>query len=238
MSVRVTGITKRFGNESAAAVAEASFEARPGEITTLLGPSGSGKSTLLRLVAGLEVPDSGGVAIDGKDVTGVSPRDRGVGFVFQSYALFRHMSVFDNVAFGMRIRKRPKADVKRRVEELLTLVQLPGYGARFPSELSGGQRQRVALARALGTEPRVLLLDEPFGALDARVRLELREWLVGCSSAQTKRDDASWSAGTIRKQAFELSQQVVLLHDGRVVQAGAPHELYDQTRPRRSSPRF
>jgi sulfate transport system ATP-binding protein len=225
MSVRVTGMTKRFGaSTGSAAVADASFEARPGEITTLLGPSGSGKSTLLRLVAGLEVPDAGRVLVEERDVTRVSPRERNIGFVFQSYALFRHMTVFDNVAFGMRIRRRPSADVKARVEELLSLVQLPGYGGRFPSELSGGQRQRVALARALATDPRVLLLDEPFGALDARVRIELREWLVGFQK-QTK--VTTLLVTHDQEEAFELSQHVVLLHDGRIVQAGAPHELYD-----------
>jgi sulfate transport system ATP-binding protein len=226
MTVRVESITKRFGpSDGAAAVCEASFEARSGEITTLLGPSGSGKSTLLRVVAGLEEPDSGRVLVDDRDVTNVSPRDRNVGFVFQGYALFRHMTVFDNVAFGMRIRKRKAADVKAKVEELLALVQLPEYGLRFPSELSGGQRQRVALARALATEPRVLLLDEPFGALDARVRVELRDWLLGF---QQKTRVTTLMVTHDQEEAFELSEHVVVLSEGRVVQAGAPDELYDR----------
>jgi sulfate transport system ATP-binding protein len=225
MSVAVTSVTKHFGPKSnAAAVSGVSFAAAPGQITSLLGPSGSGKSTLLRLIAGLEQPDSGTIVLEDRDVTRVSPRDRKVGFVFQNYALFQHMSVFDNVAFGMRIRKRPKVEVKQKVEELLSLVRLPGLAARFPSQLSGGQRQRVALARALATEPRVLLLDEPFGALDARVRLELREWMA---EFQTLTKVTTILVTHDQQEAFELSQHVVLLHDGRVEQAGPPHELYD-----------
>jgi sulfate transport system ATP-binding protein len=225
MTVRVESIVKRFGNSSqAAAVADVSFEAKPKAITTLLGPSGSGKSTLLRLIAGLETPDAGRVFIDGQDVTTLSPQHRNVGFVFQSYALFRHMSVAENIAFGMKIRNLPKAQVKERVAELLKLVQLPDYGARFPSQLSGGQRQRVALARALAIEPKVLLLDEPFGALDTQVRLELREWLhtlherTGITTLLVTHD---------QEEALELSQHVVLLNQGRVAQAGSPHDLYD-----------
>ena len=225
MSVAVTEVTKNFAPRTgAAAVSGVSFEAASGEITSLLGPSGSGKSTLLRLIAGLEQPDSGRIVLEERDVTRISPRDRRVGFVFQNYALFRHMSVFDNVAFGMRIRKKSKPEVKRKVDELLALVQLPSLGARFPSQLSGGQRQRVALARALATEPQVLLLDEPFGALDAKVRLELREWLAGFQK-QTKVTTILVTHD--QQEAFELSQHVVLLHEGRVEQAGAPHELYD-----------
>ncbi|HVU06037.1 MAG TPA: ABC transporter ATP-binding protein [Polyangiaceae bacterium] len=224
MTVSVASITKRFGDVFAA-VREASFEAKPGCITTLLGPSGSGKTTLLRIVAGLEEPDSGTVTIGGKDVTHVSPRERNVGFVFQGYALFRHMTVFDNVAFGMKIRGRKREEIRKRVSELLTLVQLPEYGGRFPSELSGGQRQRVALARALATEPSVLLLDEPFGALDAKVRVELREWLrefqkrTGVTTIMVTHD---------QEEALELSDHVVVLSEGAIVQAGAPHELYDR----------
>jgi sulfate transport system ATP-binding protein len=225
VSVAVETVTKRFGSrDGAAAVAEVSFRAKVGEITSLLGPSGSGKSTLLRMIAGLESPDSGAIVLGGRDVTHVSPRDRRVGFVFQNYALFRHMTVFDNVAFGMRIRKRNKAEVKRKVGELLSLVQLPDLGGRFPSQLSGGQRQRVALARALATEPEVLLLDEPFGALDARVRLELREWLA---SFQQKMKVTTVLVTHDQQEAFELSQHVVLLHDGKVEQSGSPHDLYD-----------
>ena len=226
MTVRVEQVVKQFGNstQQAAAVAGVSFEAEPGAITTLLGPSGSGKSTLLRLIAGLESPDAGRVFIDGKDVTGLSPRDRNVGFVFQSYALFKHMTVADNIAFGMKIRRLPKARVTERVRELLALVQLPDYGNRFPAQLSGGQRQRVALARALAIEPKVLLLDEPFGALDTQVRLELRQWLhtlherTGITTLLVTHD---------QEEALELSQHVVLLNHGRVAQAGSPHDLYD-----------
>jgi sulfate transport system ATP-binding protein len=225
MTVRAENLTKQFAAKGTPAVFDAAFEAKPGEITTLLGPSGSGKSTLLRLIAGLEVPSGGRVFIEDKDVTSVSPRERNVGFVFQSYALFRHMTVFENVAFGMRIRKRAKAQIAARVDELLALVQLPGYGARFPSELSGGQRQRVALARALATDPRVLLLDEPFGALDAKVRIELREWLV---EFQRKTRVTTLLVTHDQEEALELSQHIVLLQDGRIVQSGTPHELYDR----------
>jgi sulfate transport system ATP-binding protein len=225
MTVRVETIVKHFGSSrEAAAVAGVSFEARPKAITTLLGPSGSGKSTLLRLIAGLEVPDEGRVFIDDQDVTTLSPQHRNVGFVFQSYALFKHMTVADNIAFGMKIRRLPKAQVTKRVAELLGLVQLPGYGARFPAQLSGGQRQRVALARALAIEPKVLLLDEPFGALDTQVRLELREWLLalhertGITTILVTHD---------QEEALELSEYVVLLNQGVVAQAGSPHDLYD-----------
>jgi sulfate transport system ATP-binding protein len=218
-------MVKRFGTSSeAAAVSDVSFDAQPKAITTLLGPSGSGKSTLLRLIAGLETPDAGRVFIDGKDVTRLSPQHRNVGFVFQSYALFKHMTVAENVAFGMKIRHLPKDQVKARVAELLKLVQLPDYGTRFPSQLSGGQRQRVALARALAIEPKVLLLDEPFGALDTQVRLELREWLLtlhestGITTLLVTHD---------QEEALELSQHVVLLNHGRIAQAGSPHDLYD-----------
>jgi sulfate transport system ATP-binding protein len=225
MTVRVETITKQFEKSAGVpAVNGVSFEAKPGVITTLLGPSGSGKSTLLRIVAGLEEPDSGRVFIGDSDVTTVSARHRNVGFVFQSYALFRHMTVFDNVAFGLKIRGAKKSVIKDTVESLLARVQLPGYGGRFPSELSGGQRQRVALARALAIEPRVLLLDEPFGALDARVRVELREWLHGFQ-AQTQ--VTTLLVTHDQEEAFELSDHVVLLHDGKVAQAGAPHALYD-----------
>jgi sulfate transport system ATP-binding protein len=225
MTVRVERMIKRFGNTTqAAAVAGVSFEARPKAITTLLGPSGSGKSTLLRLIAGLEVPDEGRVFIDGQDVTALSPQHRNVGFVFQSYALFKHMTVADNIAFGMKIRRLPKEQIGKRVEELLALVQLPGYGARFPAQLSGGQRQRVALARALAIEPKVLLLDEPFGALDTQVRLELRQWLLtlhertGITTILVTHD---------QEEALELSEHVVLLNQGQIAQAGSPHDLYD-----------
>jgi sulfate transport system ATP-binding protein len=190
----------------------------------LLGPSGSGKSTLLRVIGGLETPDRGRVLIEGKDVTSLSPQHRNVGFVFQSYALFKHMSVAENIAFGMKIRGLPKAQVQKRVTELLALVQLPEYGARFPSQLSGGQRQRVALARALAIEPKVLLLDEPFGALDTQVRLELRQWLM---SLHEQTGITTILVTHDQEEALELSQHVVLLNQGRVAQAGSPHDLYD-----------
>lgn len=225
MTVSVENIIKRFGSTAEpAAVANVSFQARPKAITTLLGPSGSGKSTLLRLIAGLEVPDSGRVFIDGQDVTTLSPQHRNVGFVFQSYALFKHMTVSDNVAFGMKVRGLPKTQVKERVAELLKLVQLPDFGSRFPAQLSGGQRQRVALARALAIEPKVLLLDEPFGALDTQVRLELREWLL---SLHERTGITTLLVTHDQEEALELSQHVVLLNHGKVAQADSPHQLYD-----------
>ncbi len=224
MSVRTEIVSKRFAARGPAAVDNVTFEAKPGAITTLLGPSGSGKSTLLRLIAGLERPDGGKISIDGKDVTHVSPRERNVGFVFQSYALFRHMTVFENVAFGMRIRKLGKERIQERVLELLSRVQLAGYEGRYPSQLSGGQRQRIALARALATDPKVLLLDEPFGALDTKVRIELREWLL---AFQESARVTTLLVTHDQDEALELSEHVVLLADGKVEQTGAPHELYD-----------
>lgn len=224
--VAVSNVTKRFQGVSApAAVDNVSFEAPRGVITALLGPSGSGKSTLLRIVAGLETPDGGNVTIGGQDVTLVSPRLRRVGFVFQSYALFKHLSVFENVAFGLRIKRANTRQIEERVRELLSLVQLPGYAARFPNQLSGGQRQRVALARALATEPEVLLLDEPFGALDAKVRVELRRWLL---ELQERTQKTTLLVTHDQEEAFELAQHVVLLSDGRLEQAGSPEELYER----------
>ena len=175
MSIRVDHLTKRFNNF--VAVNDVSFTVESGQLVALLGPSGSGKSTILRMIAGLESPDDGHVYITGDLATNQSVQQRNVGFVFQHYALFRHMTVFENVAFGLRVRRTPRREVKKRVEELLSLVQLQAFAKRYPQQLSGGQRQRVALARALAPEPKVLLLDEPFGALDAQVRVELREWL-------------------------------------------------------------
>jgi sulfate/thiosulfate transport system ATP-binding protein len=226
MSVVVESLTKHFGKRGeAAAASEVSFEAPAGKITTLLGPSGSGKSTVLRLIAGLEEPDRGTIRIDGADCTKAPARERGVGFAFQSYALFHHMTVYDNVAFGLTIRKKPRAEITRRVEELLALVQLSGYERRFPSQLSGGQRQRIALARALAVSPKVLLLDEPFGALDAKVRVELREWL---SEFQQKAGVTTIMVTHDQEEALELSEHVVLLSEGKVVQTGTPHDLYDR----------
>jgi sulfate transport system ATP-binding protein len=226
MSVIVDSLTKRFGRrEEAAAAAGVTFEAPTGKITSLLGPSGSGKSTVLRLIAGLEEPDVGSIRIDGVDCTNMPARSRGVGFAFQSYALFHHMTVHDNIGFGLKIRKAPRADIDRRVEELLQLVQLQDYGKRYPSQLSGGQRQRIALARALATGPKVLLLDEPFGALDARVRIELRDWLT---EFQEKTRVTTLLVTHDQEEALELSEHVVVLQDGKVVQTGSPHDVYDR----------
>lgn len=225
MTVEATNLVKNFnGGPGNAAVGGVSFTAPEGKVTALLGPSGSGKSTLLRMVAGLEEPDAGSIRIAGQDVTNVPVKRREVGFVFQSYALFRHMTVHDNIAFGMEIRKVPKSKIEARVAELLGLIQLEGYANRFPGQLSGGQRQRVALARALATEPKVLLLDEPFGALDAQVRVELREWLV---EFHEKTRVTTLLVTHDQEEALELSQHVVLLNNGLVAQDGAPHELYD-----------
>jgi sulfate transport system ATP-binding protein len=222
MSIHVESVSKRFG--SFVAVDDVSLEVPGGSLTALLGPSGSGKSTLLRVIAGLEPPDAGSVSLSGADVTDVPPQGRGVGFVFQHYAAFRHMTVWDNVAFGLQVRKRPAAEIRERVAELLRLVQLEGFASRYPSQLSGGQRQRMALARALAVRPRVLLLDEPFGALDARVRKELREWL--------RRLHEEVSVTTVlvthdQEEAMEVADRVVVLDKGKVQQVGTPRELYE-----------
>jgi sulfate/thiosulfate transport system ATP-binding protein len=221
MGITARGIGKRFGDF--VALDDVSVEVPDGSLTALLGPSGSGKSTLLRVIAGLERPDRGEVVIAGRSATGLPPQERGVGFVFQHYAAFRHMTVRDNVGFGLRVRKRPRAEIRRRVDELLHLVQLDGFADRYHSQLSGGQRQRMALARALAVEPAVLLLDEPFGALDARVREELRDWLrrlhqrVHVTTVLVTHD---------QEEAMELASQVVVMNHGRVEQAGSPTELY------------
>jgi sulfate/thiosulfate transport system ATP-binding protein len=222
MGIEVRGLSKSYG--AFRALDGVSVDVPDGSLTALLGPSGSGKSTLLRAIAGLEEPDGGEVVIDGVVATGLPPQRRNVGFVFQHYAAFKHMTVRDNVGFGLRIRKRPKAEVRRRVDELLALVQLDGYAARYPSQLSGGQRQRMALARALAVEPRVLLLDEPFGALDARVREELREWLrrlheeVHVTTVLVTHD---------QEEAMEVASRIVVMNRGRIEQVGAPAELYE-----------
>jgi sulfate transport system ATP-binding protein len=221
MSITVRNVTKRFG--SFVALDDVSLEVPEGCLLALLGPSGSGKTTLLRVIAGLEAPDSGTVLYRGEDVTRQAARDRHVGFVFQHYALFRHMTVAENVAFGLRVRRRPRAEVKRRVHELLRLVRLEGLGGRLPGQLSGGQRQRVALARALAARPRVLLLDEPFGALDAKVRQELRVWLrrlhdeVGMTSVFVTHD---------QEEAFEVADRVVVTNRGRVEQVDMAPERF------------
>jgi sulfate transport system ATP-binding protein len=223
MGIETAGIHKRFGEH--VALEDVSVLVPEGSLTAILGPSGGGKSTLLRVIAGLEQPDAGQVLISGRDVTGDPAQEREIGFVFQHYAAFKHMTVRDNVAFGLRIRKRPKPEIARKVDELLDLVQLGTYRDRYPAQLSGGQRQRMALARALAIEPRVLLLDEPFGALDARVRNELRAWL--------KRLQAEVGVTTLfvthdQEEAMDLADQIVLVREGRVEQAGTPHELYEK----------
>jgi sulfate/thiosulfate transport system ATP-binding protein len=223
VAIEARNVTKRFG--AFAALDDVSIAVESGALTALLGPSGSGKSTLLRVIAGLEVPDAGDVFISGREATALAPQKRGVGFVFQHYAPFTHMTVWENVAFGLKIRKHPKDEIRARVDELLELVQLAGLGRRYPSQLSGGQRQRMALARALAPEPEVLLLDEPFGALDARVRVELREWL--------RRLHDEMHVTTIfvthdQEEALELADSIVVMNKGRVEQVAAPRTLYDE----------
>jgi sulfate transport system ATP-binding protein len=215
-------VNKRFGDF--VALDDVSITVGDGALTALLGPSGSGKSTLLRVIAGLETPDSGEVVIGGNDVTAAPARTRGVGFVFQHYAPFKHMTVHGNVAFGLSVRKRPKDEIAARVNELLALVRLDGLAGRYPSQLSGGQLQRMALARALAVQPQVLLLDEPFGALDAQVRAELREWL--------RRLHEEIHVTTIfvthdQEEAMEVAEQIVVMNRGRIEQAGSPRHLYE-----------
>jgi sulfate transport system ATP-binding protein len=223
VAIEAHSVTKRFGDF--VAVENVSISVPTGSLTALLGPSGSGKSTLLRVISGLEQPDDGRVVIEGNDVTGLPPQRRGIGFVFQHYAAFKHMTVRKNVAFGLEIRRRPRAEIAKRVDELLELVQLTGLAKRYPAQLSGGQRQRMALARALAVEPTVLLLDEPFGALDARVRKELRAWL--------RRLHEEVHVTTIfvthdQEEAMEIADQIVLMNQGRVEQVGGARDLYEQ----------
>ncbi|MFT3874033.1 MAG: sulfate ABC transporter ATP-binding protein [Nocardioides sp.] len=223
MSIDIHGVTKRFGNF--VALDDVSVSLPSGELTALLGPSGGGKSTLLRIIAGLDQADEGTVAIEGVDATGLPAQKRNVGFVFQHYAVFKHMSVAKNVAFGLEIRKRPKAEVRRRVSELLDLVHLSQFADRYPSQLSGGQRQRMALARALAVEPSVLLLDEPFGALDAKVRKELRDWL------RRLHDEVHVTTIFVthdQEEALEVSDGIVVINEGRIEQIGSPDQLYDE----------
>src|SRR5689334_19069078 len=227
MSISVKGVTKSFG--TFVALNDVSLDVPPGELLALLGPSGSGKTTLLRIIAGLETPDQGSVAFHGEDATDVHARERQVGFVFQHYALFGHLTIFENVAFGLRVRPRKQrpseAAIAKKVHTLLELVQLDWLGNRHPHELSGGQRQRIALARALAVEPRVLLLDEPFGALDARVRQELRRWLrrlhdeVHVTSVFVTHD---------QEEALEVADRVVVMNHGRIEQIGPPEDVYDR----------
>jgi sulfate/thiosulfate transport system ATP-binding protein len=222
MRIDVRDVAKSFGDFSA--LEEVTLEVSEGSLTALLGPSGSGKSTLLRIIAGLETPDRGAVLIDGADVTRARPQERGIGFVFQHYAAFTHMSVRENVAFGLQIRKRPREEIRARVDGLLELVGLTQWASQRPDQLSGGQRQRMALARALAVQPRVLLLDEPFGALDATVRSELRRWLrrlhdeQGVTTVLVTHD---------QEEAMEVSDRIAVMHAGRIEQVGAPREVYD-----------
>jgi sulfate transport system ATP-binding protein len=223
MSIVVEQVSKRFGNYQA--LAHVSMQVPSGELVALLGPSGSGKTTLLRIIAGLESPDEGRVYLHDADAGPLDVRQRNIGFVFQHYALFRHMTVFDNIGFALKMRRRPRKEIQERVRELLRLIQLEGIEKRYPSQLSGGQRQRVALARALAARPRVLLLDEPFGALDARVRKELREWLrklheeIHVTSVFVTHD---------QEEALELADRIVVMSQGRIEQTGTPEEVYHQ----------
>ena len=222
MSIVVESISKKFGD--AVALDDVSLEVATGSLTALLGPSGGGKSTLLRIIAGLDTPDTGIVRIEGEDLTMTPARSRGVGFCFQHYAAFRHLTVRRNVAFGLEIRRRPKAEIRARVDELLDLVGLSHLGERYPSQLSGGQRQRMALARALAIEPKVLLLDEPFGALDAQVRTQLRQWLrdlhdtLNVTTVLVTHD---------QEEAMEVADRLVIINQGRLEQVGTPSDMYE-----------
>ncbi|WP_370485957.1 sulfate/molybdate ABC transporter ATP-binding protein [Mycobacterium sp. pUA109] len=221
-AITVTGANKHYGDF--AALDNVDFVVPAGSLTALLGPSGSGKSTLLRAIAGLDRPDTGTITINGRDVTGVPPQRRGIGFVFQHYAAFKHMTVRDNVAFGLKIRRRPKSEIKAKVDNLLEVVGLSGFQGRYPNQLSGGQRQRMALARALAVDPQVLLLDEPFGALDAKVREDLRTWLrrlhdeVHVTTVLVTHDQA---------EALDVADRIAVLNKGRIEQVGSPTQVYD-----------
>ena len=221
-AIVVRGANKHYGDF--AALDNVDFEVPSGSLTALLGPSGSGKSTLLRAIAGLDLPDTGSVTINGRDVTHIPPQRRGIGFVFQHYAAFKHLTVRDNVAFGLKIRKKPKAEIKAKVDNLLEVVGLAGFQTRYPNQLSGGQRQRMALARALAVDPEVLLLDEPFGALDAKVREDLRAWLrrlhdeVNVTTVLVTHDQA---------EALDVADRIAVLNKGRIEQVGSPTQVYD-----------
>jgi sulfate transport system ATP-binding protein len=223
MSISLSHLTKRYGKD--AVVDDVNVEIPESSLTAVLGPSGSGKSTLLKLIAGLERPDEGRVVIEGDDVTDVDPRHRDIGFCFQHYAPFRHMNVARNIGFGLRVRKQPKDVIDAKVAELIELVRLDGKAKSYPAQLSGGERQRMALARALAIEPRVLLLDEPFGALDALVRTELRQWVkelhqqIKVTTILVTHD---------QDEAMEVADQLLIMHEGRIEQAGEPTELYER----------
>ncbi len=221
-AITVTGASKRYGDFSA--LDNVDFVVPTGSLTALLGPSGSGKSTLLRAIAGLDTPDTGTITINGRDVTGVPPQRRGIGFVFQHYAAFKHLTVRDNVAFGLKIRKLPKSEIKDKVDNLLEVVGLAGFQTRYPNQLSGGQRQRMALARALAVDPQVLLLDEPFGALDAKVREDLRAWL------RRLHDEVHVTTVLVthdQSEALDVADRIAVLNKGRIEQVGTPAEVYD-----------
>ena len=223
MTISVIDANKRYGDF--AALDNVSIDIPVGSLTALLGPSGSGKSTLLRAIAGLDQLDSGTVLINGDDVTRISPQRRDIGFVFQHYAAFKHMTVRDNVAFGLKIRKRPKEEIKAKVDELLEVVGLAGFQTRYPAQLSGGQRQRMALARALAVDPKVLLLDEPFGALDAKVREDLRAWL------RRLHDEVQVTTVLVthdQQEALDVADRIAVLNKGRIEQIGSPADLYDR----------
>jgi sulfate/thiosulfate transport system ATP-binding protein len=222
VSIEVKGVSKRYGDF--VALEDINVSLPTGQLTALLGPSGGGKSTLLRIIAGLDTADSGTVSIEGVESTHLPPQKRNVGFVFQHYAVFKHMTVAKNVAFGLEIRKRPKDEIRRRVAELLELVHLSQFADRLPAQLSGGQRQRMALARALAVEPTVLLLDEPFGALDAKVRKELRDWL------RRLHDEVHVTTVFVthdQEEALEVADEIVVVNQGRIEQVGTPDQLYD-----------
>lgn len=223
MSIEVKNVNKKFGDF--VAVDNVSFKLQTGELAALLGPSGSGKSTLLRMIAGLEMPDSGSVLIKDEETTNLSARERNIGFVFQHYALFRHLTIWENIAFGLKVRKKSKHEIEKRVLELIKLVQLEGLENRFPSQLSGGQRQRVALARSLAPEPKVLLLDEPFGALDAKVREELRTWIrhlheeSGLTTLFVTHD---------QNEALDIANKILVVNQGRIEQEGTPEQIFEK----------
>ncbi|KKF01228.1 sulfate ABC transporter ATP-binding protein [Mycolicibacterium obuense] len=222
-AITVSGANKRYGDF--AALDNIDFVVPAGSLTALLGPSGSGKSTLLRAIAGLDEPDSGTITIHGRDVTDVPPQKRGIGFVFQHYAAFKHLTVRENVAFGLKIRKRPKSEIKDKVDNLLEVVGLAGFQTRYPNQLSGGQRQRMALARALAVDPQVLLLDEPFGALDAKVREDLRAWL------RRLHDEVHVTTVLVthdQQEALDVADRIAVLNKGRIEQVGSPTDVYDR----------
>ncbi len=223
MSIEVKHLTKSFNGFKA--VKETNLKLETGELVALLGPSGSGKSTLLRMIAGLEIPDTGEIHLTGREATYVSAKERNVGFVFQHYALFKHMNVFDNIAFGLRVRKYSEKDVKERVDELLNLIQLKGYEKRYPSQLSGGQRQRVAVARALAPRPELLLLDEPFGALDAKVREEMREWIL---KLHDETNVTTLFVTHDQQEALEVASRILIMNQGVIEQEGTPMEIFDR----------